>query len=260
MKRILIMFSLACTIGLAFTSCKKEVVRVAAETNVESDKAKLKVNYVSAYNSNNPGIQVKLNNSRVSNVVTFRTPYPGGGFNTGGGSTNDYLVVTPGQTTLKISVPNFGKETDSVELFSTALNLAAGKNYTAHITDTGANTKIALLEDDITQPAFGKSKYRFVNLMPNVPAIDLYYGTTLVASNVAYLASSPYFELPLPVTSLTWSTRETGSSPTSTALATYLSASTSTNRRVYTIFASGYKGITGTTNPRRPFVSFILNF
>jgi hypothetical protein len=260
MKRIFIMFSLACTMALALMSCEKEVKRVAAETNVGSDKARLKVNYVSAYNSNNPGIQVKLNSTRVSNVLAFRTPFPGGGFNTGGGSTNDYLEVTPGQTELKISVPNVGKETDSVTLFTSGLSLSAGKNYSAHVTDTGANTKVALLEDDLTPAAYGKSKYRFVNLMPNVPAIDLYYGTTLVASNVAYLASSPYFELPLPVTSLTWSTRETGASPTSTALATYLSASTSSNRRVYTVFASGYKGISGTTNPRRPFVSFILNY
>ena len=260
MKRIFIMFSLACSLGLALVSCEKEVVRVAAENNIGSDKAKLKVNYVSAYASTNPGVQVKLNNTRVSNLLTFRTPFPGGGLNTGGGSTNDYLVVEPGQTTLKISVPNAGKETDSIELFSSNLTLAAGKNYTAHVTDTGANTKIALLEDDITQPVNGRSKYRFVNLMPNVPAADLYYGSTLVASNVAYLASSPYFELPLPVTSLTWSIRETGSSPTSTALATYLSASTSGNRRVYTAFASGYKGQTGSTNPRRPFISFMFNY
>ena len=260
MKKIIITFSLACSLGLALISCEKEVVRVAAETNIGSDKAKLKVNYVSAYASNNPSVQVKLNSTRVSNLLPFRTPFPGGGFNTGGGSTNDYLVVTPGQTALKISVPNVGKETDSVELFASSLNLVAGKNYTAHVTDTGANTKVVLLEDDITQPAYGKSKYRFVNLMPNVPAIDLYYGTTMVATNVAYLASSPYFELPLPVTSLTWSIRETGTSPTSTALATYLSASTSGNQRVYTAFATGYKSQTGSTNPRRPFISFLLNY
>src|SRR5687767_8945628 len=121
MKRIIILFSLACTIGFALVSCDKEVERIAAETNVGADKARLKINYVSAYNSNNPGIQVKLNNTRVSNVLPFRTPFPGGGFNTGGGSTNDYLEVTPGQTELKISVPNAGKETDSVTLLTSSL-------------------------------------------------------------------------------------------------------------------------------------------
>ena len=109
MKKIFIIFSMACTLGLALASCEKEVERVAVDTNVGSDKARLKINYVSAYNSNNPGVQIKLDDTRVSNIVTFRTPFPGGGFNTGGGRTIDYLVVEHGQTSLMISVPNAGK-------------------------------------------------------------------------------------------------------------------------------------------------------
>jgi hypothetical protein len=258
MKRVLLIFSLACLVSTGFVSCEKEVNRKAAETNVSGDKALLKINYVSQYTTN-PSVQLKLNDVRVSNLLTARTPFPGGGYNTGGGSTNDYLAVTPGQLSLKVGIPNYLKETDSVLLFNGNITLAAGKNYSAHITDTGANTKVVLLEDDISQPAAGRSKYRFVNLMPNVPAIDLYYGTVKVASNIAYLASSPYFELPVPATSLAWSIREAGADPASTALATYTSSNTSLSRRVYTAFASGYKGQTSTST-RRPFISFYLNY
>ena len=261
MKKIFIMFSVAGTLGLALMSCEKEYERIAVETNVGSDKALLKVNFVSQY-TGNPSVQIKLNDVRISNLITARTPFPGGGFNTGGGSTNDYLAVNPGQSTLKISIPNKGTETDSVVLFNTSITLANSKNYTAHITDTGTNTKILLLEDSIAQPASGKSKYRFVHLMPNVAAADLYYGTTLVASNVKYLESSPYFELPIPATALAWNVRETlpVGVPIGPVIATYAAnISTSGNRRVYTAFTSGYKGEPAAST-KRPFISFLFNY
>jgi hypothetical protein len=93
--------------------------------------------------------------------------------------------------------------------------------------------------------------------MPNVPSVDLYYGTTLVSSAIPYLTSSAYFDLPSPITTAAWTIRETGAAPTSTALATYTSANTSQRRRIYTAFALGYKGQTATTT--RPYISFFLN-
>ena len=93
--------------------------------------------------------------------------------------------------------------------------------------------------------------------MPNVPAIDLYYGTTRVATNIPYLGSTDYFDLAVPTTALAWTIRATGTAATSTALATYTSINTNLNQRVYTAFASGYSGLP-TTDPRRPFVAFYL--
>ncbi len=141
-------------------------------------------------------------------------------------------------------------------LFTAPLTLEGGKYYSAHITDTGANTKLLLLQDQLTQPDTGRSRHRFVNLMPNVPAIDLYYGPTKVADNVAYLSASPYFDVPRPASNLAWTIREAGTAATSAALATYTSTNTTLDQRVYTSFALGYKGGTAT---RLPYISFYLN-
>jgi hypothetical protein len=240
-----------------FVGCDKETEPVAKWSNTSGAQAFLKINFNSAYTAN-PSVQLKLNETRVSNLITARQPFPGSGFNTiGAASQNDYLAVNPGATALTVSIPNRNTVNDSVVLFTSSLNLEAGKRYTAHITDTATKTKMVLLVDDITRPDTGKTRYRFVNLMPNVPAADLYYGTALVASNIPYLGNSNYIDIPRPASGLSWSIRETGTSASSTALATYTSASVILDQRVYTAFAVGYKGATDAV--RKPYISFIVN-
>lgn len=257
MKKISIIIPAVFAILLFCMSCEKKLERTAEYTSPQSNEALLKINYNSAY-ALNPGIQLSLNKTRVSNVITTRTPFPGGGYNTSGGNFPDYLTVTPGSVELSVAIPKKNTNIDSVVLFTKSITLDAAKNYTAHITDTGANTKIVVLTDDISKPDTGTSKYRFVNLMPNVPAIDLYYGTTVVAANIAYLASSNYFTLPTTnQTAQAWTIRPAGSAPTSTALATYTSSNTILAQRVYTAFAVGYSGSTDAV--RKPYISFLLN-
>jgi Domain of unknown function (DUF4397) len=240
-------------------SCKKQTEYLAERTFVQADNALLKINYLSAYTAN-PSVQLSINNTRVSGLIAVRNPFPGGGFNTSGQNFPDYLALTPGATALSIAIPKKNTNADSVLLFTTNLILTAAKNYTVHVSDTAANTKAVLLEDDISLPAAGTSKYRFVNMMPNVPLIDLYYGTTKVAAGIPYLGSTGYFNLPsVPAVALPWTIRETGTLPTSTALATYTSGNTLLNQRVYTAFASGYKNPPVPATVKIPFISFLLN-
>lgn len=243
--------------ALLFAGCDKEADWRAESQTVSAGRPLLKINYASAYNAN-PSVILSINDARVSNSLTARTPFPGGGYNTGGGSQGDYLMVPMGSNKLAISIPNKSFYADSVVLFTTTVNLDPDKYYTAHITDTAANTKVVVTQDDRSLPDTGTTKFRFINLMPNVPAIDLYYGTTLVASNVPYLGYSDYITMPVPKTALAWTIREAGAAPTSAALATYTSANTTLARRVYTGFAMGYKGQTSTA--RKPYISFFLNF
>jgi len=253
MKKIITLGTFVFTIGIMLTACKKEVELVAIPEELQSTQGLLKINYVSGYAAN-PAVQFKINNLRVSNLITSRTPFPGGGYNTGGGNTNDYLVVNPGSSELTVSIPNKDTNSDSVLLFKTNISLNAGERYTAHITDTADNTKIVLLQDDISKPDTSQAKFKFVNLIPNVPAVDLYYGTTLVASSIAYLNASDCFTVPTATPALAWSIKEAGGT---TSLATYTSANTILNQRVYTAFALGYKG--STDAPRKPYISFLLN-
>lgn len=231
--------------------CNKNEIKYGDFDLISNNNANLKVNFTSAYASN-PDIQFKIDGKRVSNAIKTRTPFPGGGYNTGGGSTPDYLAVKTGSIAFTASVPQKGTEIDSILLFSTNLDLTGGSFSTLNISDTGASTSSLLVTDDRVSPDSGFVKYRFVNLMPNVPSIDLYNGTTLVASGIAYKSASNYFTLQLPASSA-WSIRAAGSS---TNLATYSSASTITNARSYTAFAQGYAGSTDAT--RKPYISFFL--
>ena len=257
MKKILSIGSIAFLLLLG-AGCKKQAEKIADFSLQDGGQSFLKINFVSNYAAN-PSFQLKVNDVRVSSLITARTPFPGGGFNTGGDNRPDYLSVMPGSVKVTASIPKKNTNTDSVTLYNTTVNLTEGKYYTVHITDTAANTKMVLVEDDISFPAIGTSRYRFIHLMPNVTALDLYQGSVKVASNVPYLGS---VVITLPTTaagvSSTWTIREVGSSPTSTGLATYGSANTIIDQRGYTIFALGYKGVT-TTDARRPFVSFLLN-
>lgn len=252
MKKTLIIT--ACFVaGLFFAGCEKENVLIAGETNPPANAAFLKINYASAY-ALNPSVQLSVDDVRVSNLITARTPFPGGGFNTGGASSNDYLVTDSGTTSISVSIPNKNTNTDSVLIFDKDVILESQKYYSLHIADTGANIKYLLLQDDRTKPDTSLAKLRFVNLMPNAPLVDLYYGNTIVASAIPFMGASGYFTVPTAAPALAWSVKETGST---TTLATYTSGNTILNQRVYTAFAMGYKG--QTSAQRKPYVSFYLN-
>ena len=187
---------------------------------------------------------------RVSNPINYRTPYPGGGLNTNGSSTPDYLQVQPGAVKLSVSIPKVGTNTDSVALYSTTINLEAGKYYIAHITDTATNTQTVLQTQDMSAVDSGYSKYTFVNLIPNVPAIDLYFGTTIVAANVPYKGISPVFKVGF-TNANAWAIKPAGGT---TTLASYALGSVP-NQRNFTIFAIGYSGASDAV--RKPYVSLV---
>lgn len=256
MKKIILNTVLLGAIVIAAGSCSKKPEYIADMTFVTPGDALLKINYLSAY-ALNPSVQINVNGQRVSGLITGRTPFPGGGYNTNGSNFPDYLTVTPGTTTVSVTIPKKNTNIDSVVLFSKSLTTVAGKNISVHISDTLSNTKAAVLEDDLSIPAPNYSSYTFVNMIPNAPSVDLYYGTTLMASGVGYLGSSKVFTNLVQTVAGTWSIRETGTLPTSTALATYSSLNTSINQRVYTVFASGYKGSSATNT--KPYVSFLMN-
>jgi hypothetical protein len=253
--RHIISFISVFAVTIMMMGCNKESKPTIEYIYPTASDARLKINFASVY-QRNPSVQIAVNNVRVSNLLTARTPFPGGGYNTGGDNRPDYLDVTPGSIPVAIAIPKYLTNTDSVNLFTGSVNLAAGKYYSLHIADTAANTKYLLVEDDVVNADTGSSKYRFINLMPDVPAVDFYFGTTLVAPNISYLSITPSIIIKNPTAATAWFIRPAGASVTTTAMATYSSSSTYISTRDYVVFAMGYKSITGTTDPRRPFVSF----
>ncbi len=257
MTKFLYLCALSGTFLFVMAGCTKDHSYKATYVATESNKALLKVNYLSAY-ATNPGVIISINKVRMSGVITSPTPFPGGGYNVNGSNFPDYLSLDSGNVQVAFTVPNRGTGIDSIRLFSTELKLQAGKNYTAHVTDTFVRTKVVLVEDDLTPAQPGTARFKFLNLMPNVAAVDLYFGADLVMTNIPYLGVSPYFTIATPTAALPWTIRETGSNPSAAALATFSSSNTTLSRRVYTAFARGYKGATDAV--RRPAISFLINY
>lgn len=242
---------------LLFISCEKNGLNITT-VNDASSSAQLKVNFFSLY-KNVSTFQIKINDERVSSTLALATPFPGGGLNTGGGSTADYLAVVTGDSKVAISVPKTLTNTDSVVLGSATATLVAGKKYSLFFTDTAANITSLLVEDSLSTPDSGYAKFKFINLMPDVPSIDLYIGTVKVASAISYKTVSPSFTVPTNNASTVWAIRPAGAAVTTTALITYTSGSTLGNQRIYTVFARGYNAITTTSDVRSRKISFVYN-
>lgn len=236
---------------IGFISCDKNTLPVPYEI-VGSNQAKVKLNYESPY-ALNPGIHLKIDEQRISSVITYAYPFPGGGLNTGGGSQPDYLALTPGTHTISIAIPYYLTNNDSLQLFSGSVSIPDGNYYTVHICDTAQNTQLVVVQNDVNSPDSGFSKYKFVNLIPNSPPLDLYFGGLLVANDIPYKGTSEMFTVSFPTVS-SWEIRLGTDAPTATALASY--KNTSPNQRVLTVFARGYLGV---TDVRKPNVSLMYD-
>jgi hypothetical protein len=259
-SKMILLFTL---VIIVFTGCKRDGNVFSEYDYIDPNSGYLKINYNLAL-FKDPLAQIKINGVRVSgNTLRTRYPFPGGGFNTLGGSTGDYLPVKAGANEISVSIPKNGTNVDSIPLYKTTMNIETGKRYSLHLTDT-ANVKAITVEEDYSAPTIGSARYRFINLTPDLPMADLWVGDVKVVSNLPYLAISEPFELPATQTSIStaWYLRVAGTVPATVAasvVATYTSSSTFLANRVYTIFSCGYRTypITGTPlDTRRPFIAF----
>lgn len=257
-NRIIQLLCFSTALLMLLTSCEKNELNTTEVNKLTDNEAEVKVMFASFYRSN-PRIYIKINDQLVSSVLTTFTPFPGGGLNTGGGSTADYLRVAAGQNKFSVAVPKFGTNEDSLQLASVQHDVVAKKKYSLYFADTSTNTTSLLVEDSLTAPDSGYVRYKFVNMMPDAPGgLDLYIGTVKVASAIPYKGVSPSFVLPTNNASTVWAIREAGGT---TNRVTYSSASTLANQRVFTVIARGYYSITttSTAEPRRRLVSLIYN-
>lgn len=237
-------------------ACNKEVI-TELDTIGTSGRALLKIIHASPYTVNRP-THLKVNTVRVSNVITYNTPFPGGGLNTGGSNMPWYISLHPGVTNISLSLPKTGSSDDSVVLTTKYMELAGDAYYSAFITDTAANTQLVLVKENVEVPANNTSRFKFVNLMPNQAALDLYFAGNLVAGNIAYKGVSPEFTLPYK-SSGQWAIRIAGAAPTSAAIVVYPTGTgvqAIPNQRIMTVYSRGYSG--ATVN-RAPGLSLIYN-
>ncbi len=235
------------TVAFIFWGCKKNSYFITERTSSEGS-AQVKLGYFSAYTVL-PNTILYINDKPVSNTLTAPVGFPGGGFNTNGLSNGDYLWVTPGSVKIQGFTPIPATGNLMTKLFEFTQNFDANNFYTFYITDTAANTAGFSVPDTKTAPDSGFARIKFVNCMPNVPALDLYKGAnntvaTLFAGNVAYKGYTNNFDIPLPSDS--FFIRPAGAAIATAPIARRAFAGNLTNKRIYTLLARGYSGATAT--------------
>lgn len=238
-----------CIIAIA-SGCKKNSVSAIDERFV--DGALVKFGYF-ASRQFNPPVQLKIDNVRVSNNLTYAVSFPGGGLNMGGSNTNDYLDVTPGTRAVSISFVKIGTDIDSVVLYNGNLVFEKGIRHSVMFTDSAAlkafvindNTGLVIPSNNTT------SSFKFFNGLMNMVgtgvAVDVYLNTntTPTFSNVAYNTVTPYANMLVGTTIIVL--RAAGSLPTSTPLVSYSAAYA--GGRVFNTIARGNVGLTGIRVP-----------
>ena len=257
-KRILKYTFFVSAAFLLFACTKNSGVTNQAYTayGITSTQGQLKINLAFAYTISNATMLIKINGNVVSNALATRTPFPGGGYNTNGSNYALYLNVPIGSNAVSVVIPKLGTNTDSVVLFNSTVTIPDNAPYTLHIADTATTTQSLLVKNYIDNLPTDYCRYRFVNLIPNMPNVDLYKDGVLMQAGIAYMASSGTFEIPYTTGTPSWTIRPNGAAVTTAAVATYASTNTLQKNTVLTVFAMGYNGATGT---RLPYLSFILD-
>ncbi|MBS1627010.1 MAG: DUF4397 domain-containing protein [Bacteroidetes bacterium] len=261
MKKNIIKFFTAVVVVCLVYACTKNTGitnQPYASYGVDTN-GQLKIIFASAYTTAKNTTLIKLNGNVVSNYITFpkATPFPGGGYNTGGSNYALYLAVPKGSNTVSVILPKVGTTTDSLVFFSGTVNIPDNSPYTLHITDTAANVKSILVKNLINPVDSGYCRFRFVNLIPNLTAVDLYLNGTLMKSNIPYLGMTDTFSVAVGANAPnyinyatpTWAVRPAGSLPTSAVTASYASTTVLQNQAVLTLFSYGYAGVTGNRSP-----------
>lgn len=239
-------------------SCEKNTFRATERTGIEG-KSLLKVGLFTM-NTVPVSQLIYLNGARSSSLIASPYPYPGGGFNTGGGSGGDYFSLNPGVNTIELYTTNPGTANTISKIFETSQTLEVNQKYTVYIADTASNmVAISALDNGKTPADSGFTNIRFINLIPNSTAVDFYQNQTLLKSNIKYKEFTEFFDIKSGTTD-TFSIRTAGAAPGTPAsgLANYRLV-LNTNRRIFSIVSRGYLGITSLTDPRRPSVSVVVN-
>ena len=132
------------------------------------------------------------------------------------------------------------------------------------VSPTVNNTQSILVKNIISDVDTGKCRFKFVNMIPNLPAVDLYLNGVLIKSAIPYMTATDTFTVRTGVyqpgytsaITSTWAVRPAGALATSAATASYASSNGLQSQKVMTIFSMGYAGLTGA---RLPYVAFTLD-
>jgi hypothetical protein len=107
---------------------------------------------------------------------------------------SDYLKVKPGK--FRVEVREAGEPASSPPVTAATVDLEAGRAYTVAVFGQLTSVKAALLTDDLSRPATGRSKVRLIQAIPGETAVDLVGGGHVLVSGARFPSASDYQEVP----------------------------------------------------------------
>ena len=172
-----------------------------------------------------PGVDLLIDDVKQNTAPLL---YPG---NTG------YLEAETGTRNIKVNVAG-----TSTTVINADLTLEKDKHYSVFAVDSVASISAIAFEDDLTSPASGKAHVRFIHLSPNAPAVDVAVASsgTVVFGDVSFKEGTAFS--PLDAGTYNLDVRVAGTS----TVALVLPAITLEAGKIYTVFAKGFLGGTGT--------------
>jgi hypothetical protein len=210
-KTILAMVPVLLAGSLFLASCKKD----------KKDNSKVMVVHASP---DAPGVDLLIDNNKKN---TAALNYPN---NTG------YLDVESGTRNFKVNVTG-----TSTSVINADVTLVKDKNYSVYAVNSVSNISALVVEDDLTTPAAGKAHVRFIHLSPDAPAVDVaLVGGAVVFGNKSFKDYTAFTPLDAGVYNL--EVRVAGTQ----VVALTLPAITLTSGKIYTVFAKGFLGGSGT--------------
>jgi len=164
--RKLLLAIVAVTVG--FTSCKKK------ENPAPTTASVMFVNGCAG----TTGVDVAVNSVSQGGNLAFLKNW-------------GYKQITAGtSTSINFTLTNLG-----TPLTSSTESLAVGAHYSAFAAGLITGTSLVFTTDDLTAPAAGMAKVRFVNLSSDTLSTSCYIGATKLFSDITYKSCTPFKEV-----------------------------------------------------------------
>lgn len=219
MKKVLLNIFCLGALSMFVASCDKD------DDDTESPQARVMVIHASP---NAPAVDVRVNGAVALTNVSFP-------------SNSSYTSVDAGSTNVKVSPAG-----TTTYVIDANVDLQANMSYSVFAVDSVSKVKAAVVMDNLTAPAAGKSHVRFFHFSPNAPAVDIAVtGGPVLFSNRAFndqttTAAAANFT-PLDAGTYNLEVRLAGTNTVVLPLPNI----TLTQGKIYTVFAKGFVGGTG---------------
>jgi hypothetical protein len=218
MKSLKALFTVSLLSLLTITGCSKDESNPVVPAPTSSN-ANVKVIHASP---DAPGVDLFVDGTVAKSNLMFPE-------NTG------YLTVAAGSRNVKVNVTG-----TSTSVINATLPLSENTSYSVFAIDVVSKLTTLVIVDNLTAPAAGNAHVRFIHLSPNAPAVDIAVtGGAVVWSKKSFKEYSDF--TPLPAGTYNLEVRIAGT----TTVVLPLPGITLESGKIYTVFAKGLVGETG---------------